>query len=116
MEFGTIFFVFFNLFLSLSQLGFNIYKAGMMFFNFFAIFLGIFYPGQVGMEFGTKIYSPLLSLSKLGLDRENAGMKFLNFSYFFAIFLGILLHGSGRNGIWDKIVFSLSRTISARFG
>ena len=32
-------------------------------------------------------------------------MKFINFLNFFAIVLGILLLGSGRNGNWDEILF-----------
>ena len=60
-----------------------------------------------------KFFFLFLGLSQLGLDRNSARMMFFNFLNHFAIFLGILYSGFGRNGIRsENFILSFSADLS----
>ena len=81
----------------------------LYFLDFFAIFLGIFFPG-LGRN-GIRDENFFFSLSQLaqpGFDRNNARMKFFNFFYFFLLFyLGNFLSRVGKERNSGQNFFSL---------
>ena len=87
-------------------------KLEWCFLNFWIFFWNFLDQVRKEQNSGLKFFSLLLALSHPGLDRNNEGMMFFNF---FAIFVWIFLPGLCRNGIQDKIFFSLPRPISSRF-
>ena len=88
----------------------------MTFFNFFAIFSGIFLPGLGRIEIVDNFFFLFLGLSQPGLYRNNARMKIFHLLIFFAIFLEFSSPGRVRTEINTNIFLSLSLPISTRFG
>ena len=77
-----------------------------MFFEFFLLLFSKFScRGRVWTEFGTKIFFSLSRPISFRTAKNNIGNKIFNFLNFFAIFFGIFLLGSSRNGILDKNFF-----------
>ena len=79
--------------------------TGMMFLIFWIFllfFLELSIPSRVGTKFGMKILFSLSWPVQPGFAGHNARMIFLNF---FAILLGILYSGYGRNGNRNEIFF-----------
>ena len=108
-------FFFFSLFLGHSQPILIWKEAIMVFFNFwnyFAIFLEFFIPGQVGThikDFFFFFFSFFLGLSTLILDRKVAIVVFFNFLNFFAIYLEFSIPGrvkTHRNNFFYFLSFS----------
>ena len=94
---------FFSTFLGLSHPVLAKNNSGkwyFIFFKFFAIFFGIFFPGPSMNEIRDKIFfhsfTTYLILFWLKIMPERC---FLIFSLFFSIFFGIFLPGSNMNGI-----------------
>ena len=77
-----------------------------MFFEFFCYYFRNFLAGvEYERNSGPKFFSPFLGQSHSVLAKNNTGNRIFNFLNFFAVFLGIFLLGSSRNGIRDKIFF-----------
>ena len=79
--------------------------------NFFAIFSGIFSPGRVRTEFGTKIFSLFHVLSHPVLPENNAEKGF--FFCFFAIFFQNFLPRAKYERNSGLKFFSLFRPVSS---
>jgi len=114
-KFGT---KIFSLFLDVSHPSLDRNNARMTFYNFLKFFSFIYvnFLARVGWKqnSGLKFFSLFLGLSHPTLDRNNAGMMFLNF---FAIFLlEFSSHSQEGSEFRTKILFSLSQSISSRFG
>ena len=97
----------------------NVGKRFLNFFNFFAIFFGIFLPrsSMNGIRKQNFFFSFSAYLVPFWL-KIMSDRGFFDFFNFFAIFFGIFLPESSLDGIWKqkKFFFSLSWPISSRFG
>ena len=77
-----------------------------MFFEFFCYYFRNFLAGvEYERNSGPKFFSLYLGPSNPVLAKNNTGNRIFNFLNFFAVFLGIFLLGSSRNGIRDKFFF-----------
>ena len=95
----------------------NVGKRFFNFLNFFAIFLGIFLPGRVQTEFGTKIFFSLSRpTSSSLLQKIMPGRGFIIFWIFLLFFWNFLAHVEYERNSGRKFFFSLFRPFSSRFG
>ena len=110
---------FFSLFLGLSHPFLAKTNTGKRFFNFlnfFTIFFGIFCPGWVWTEFGTKFLFSLSLLSHPLFAKNKVGKRFFNFLNFFAIFLEFCCRCRVWTEFGTNFFFSPSRSLSTGFG
>ena len=101
---------FFSLFLSLSQLGLDRNKVRMVFFtflNFFAIFLGVFYPGSGWKGIQNEIFSLSFSadLNPVWIEITPRWCFFFTFFECFCYFYGNSLSRVGWEPNWERNFF-----------
>ena len=77
----------------------------LVFWNFLLFFQNFLARVEYERNLGVNFFFLFLGLSHPVFAKNNAGKRFFNFLNFFAIFFGILLHGSSVSRIWDYNFF-----------